>query len=257
MADTLPTVTIPSFSYSAGTTDIGKGYAAGITAAGEGIAKGLHDVLDVATRNQNANDVLQAMNQNKILSDEAYKSVAGKSLGAKESMLGLYAGEWIKQQAQERELQKIGYTGTVTSAVEHGKLLDTYSLNKMMLKAGLPVPGVKPGEIQLTPPAQNQPVSNQPVSNQPAPRALPQKGPPPVRRALPNIAGTPQNPTPLASGDIYNPPLVTTPQLAATTQLPVGPPVGKGDTYPPGSIPGEFRGKQGIKTPDGVFHPFK
>jgi hypothetical protein len=239
MADNLPTVTIPQFSYDVKPMDIGEGYAKGITAAGEGIAKGLHDVLDVATRNQNVNDSLQAMNQNKILSDEAYKSVASKSLGAKESMLGLYAGEWIKQQAQERELQKIGYTGAVTYAVEHGKLLDSVSL----LKAGVPVPGFDPKKMIINPQTgQPQTTTTTQQTTTPAPRALPVNAAQPVQRAqlVTPPAQTTGAPTPTwTMGPNAAPPL---PKLKK-----FGPPLNLSEPIPPGAT------HQTIKLADGTY----
>jgi hypothetical protein len=241
MADNLPTVQIPQFSYDVKPMDIGEGYAKGITAAGEGIAKGLHDVLDVATRNQNVNDTLQAMNQNKILSDEAYKSVASKSLGAKESMLGLYAGEWIKQQAQERELQKVGYTGAVTYAVEHGKLLDSVSL----LKAGVPVPGFDPKKMIINP------QTGQPTP--PAPRAQPVTPPAPRAQPVTPPTQTTGAPTPTwTMGPNAAPPL---PQLKK-----VGAPLNLSEPIPPGAthqtikMP-DGRYIDGVLGPDGVFRP--
>ena len=119
----------PSFAgvkYDIGNVpNIGAGYAAGISQAGEGIAKGVSGALDVMNRSRTADDMLQVLQQNKILSPEAYQSVAGKSLGAKESTIGMFAGQWLAQQAQQRELEKVGYTGAVDVATQHAKLMDS------------------------------------------------------------------------------------------------------------------------------------
>ena len=80
-------------------------------------------------QNRQADDTLKAMNQNKILSDDEYQSVAGKSLGTKQTMLGMYAGQWLANQANDRAvaLAKGQYTaqGQMSMDVEHQKLLDT------------------------------------------------------------------------------------------------------------------------------------
>src|SRR5215475_13442377 len=84
--------------------DIGSGMAAGIASAGESIAKGASAAMDVMNRRQNATDMLNAMHQGGMLSDDAYSSIAGKSLGAQEQMLGMYANQWILDQANQRAL---------------------------------------------------------------------------------------------------------------------------------------------------------
>jgi hypothetical protein len=256
MADNLPTVQIPAFSYDVKPMDIGSGYAAGITEAGKGIAAGLHDVLDVATRNQNASDLLQVMNQNKILSDEAYKSIAGKSLGAKESMLGLYAGEWIKQQAQERELQKIGYTGAVQQQVEHGKLLDAYGLNLNLLRGGITPPGYDPKKWIVNPQTgQPQPAPQQTTTPQtPAPRAVPVNAAPPVKRGT-LVQATPQNVTGTPTPSFAQ--LGPSPNVAMKS---VGPPLPLSDPIPPGSQRKQIKLPDGtlvdgVLTAQGIFHP--
>ena len=88
--------TPPTFSgvrYDVQPMNIGEGYAKGISQAGEGIAKGVSSVMDTMYQNRKADDTLLAMNQSGILSDKAYQAVSGKSLGAKQTMLGMYDSE--------------------------------------------------------------------------------------------------------------------------------------------------------------------
>jgi hypothetical protein len=213
-----PTVQIPSFGYTAGTTDIGSGYAKGITAAGEGIAKGVSGALDVMNQNRKTDDMLTAMNQTGILSDDAYKAIAGKSLGAKQGMLGIYASEWIAQQAQEREFRKMGYQADLTKEIEHQKLLDTYNMYKVR----------EPGKFPLNP-------------NQGTPQQ-------------PNLAGTATAPTPLGSADITNPLAQQPGQLSLITGAPIG---GK-QTVPKNWQLVQVRGQTGYMEPDQrTFHPFQ
>lgn len=131
MAEYMPAPTFPGVAYTAGKMDIGSARAAGIEQAGKGIAAGISSlgtqIGDYRYRSQTAQDTLAAMNQSGILSDKAYQSVAGKSVGAQEQMLGMYAGQWIAQQAQNRELQKLGYAGDVQHQVEHANLLDKFT----------------------------------------------------------------------------------------------------------------------------------
>jgi hypothetical protein len=119
--------TPPSFNlkYDIGTVpDIGAGYAKGITAAGESLAGATKGVFDVMARNQNANDMLSAMKQNKVLTPDQYNSIATKSLGAKEQMTGMYANQWILDQANQRAISLAKGQGGVDVAVAHAKALD-------------------------------------------------------------------------------------------------------------------------------------
>jgi hypothetical protein len=149
MADNLPTVTIPAFSYDVKPMDIGAGYAKGITAAGEGIAKGITGALDVANRRQNASDLLTALHQGGILDDKVYKSVFGKSLGAQEQLLGMYANQWILDQANKRQMSLEQGKGGVDVAVQHAKMLDLINYTRS--------PTGKPGGAAWSGPQQQQP----------------------------------------------------------------------------------------------------
>jgi len=233
-----PTVQIPQFSYDVKLPDIGSGYAAGITQAGKGIAAGLHDVLDVATQNRNATDTLQAMHQTGILSDDAYQAVAGKSLGAKQTMLGLYAGQWIAQQAQERELNKIGYTGQTEVATAHGKLLDT--INAIQGKygpGGQLATGVQPGKAIVSP---------QPQVRRAQPVQQPQQ--PPQQPQLVNPSGAPTPAVTYGSSP-----------YAGIGLKSVGPPIRGNEPTPIGEHR-QIKGPKGdiingILQPDGTFRP--
>jgi hypothetical protein len=132
MADYLPA---PSFNlkYDVPLTDIGAGYAAGITKMGEslgGVITGLlgginpktgETQLGVFGRNQYANEMIDQLSKTKdaqgnpILSEEAYKSIMGKGLAAKESIIGQYVsqiGENVKQQ-QAMRLEQLRERGAM------------------------------------------------------------------------------------------------------------------------------------------------
>jgi hypothetical protein len=71
------------------------------------------------------------------------------------------------------------------------------------------------------------------------------------------VTGTSQNPSPLASGNIYNPVAVgpVTPQMTK-----VGPVMGASESPPPGSTIQHIRTKSGqtvpgFLQPDGIFRP--
>lgn len=233
----------PGVAYTAGTMNIGQGYAAGISQAGEGIAKGIGAALDVATQNRNVDDTLQAMNQSKILPDEAYKAVAGKSLGAKQTMLGMYASQWIQQQAQNRELQKLGYQGNVQLQVAHGELLDKLSL----IKAGYgQAVGINPQKMPIGSTGQ----AGQPAGAPAVQRAQLVQNPTAANAARaaslnPNLAGTPANPQPLGT-DVSQPGLI------------IGNPIGMKENIPPGAKFGVINGQRGFMMPDNrTFLPLK
>ena len=78
----------PSFNIQAQvpTTNIGAGYAAGITSAGQSISSAISGIGDLMQRNRNADDVLNAMVQGKMIDPDVAKSLLGKSIGAKEQM---------------------------------------------------------------------------------------------------------------------------------------------------------------------------
>lgn len=105
--------------------DFGKDYGQAIGAAGQTLAGAITSIGGQYLQNRDVDDTLAAMNKNKILTDDEYQSVAGKSTAAKQQILGLYAGQWLADQAQNRAvaLQKGQYAGQID--VEHQKLLDT------------------------------------------------------------------------------------------------------------------------------------
>lgn len=235
--------------------DIGAGYAAGISEAGKGLAAGLHDALSIAARNSTVDDTLQAMNKSKILSDDAYKAVAGKSLGAKEQMMGLYAGQWISDMAAQRQAALARGEAGNTIGVEHAKFLDTMSAATGKYGApGQVAVGVAPGKGQVAP----QNAQNTTAQNAPAPTLQPLPGGPPLQT---DWSGTPGAPSPLGSADITNPKLVTSPQLAAVQaqraqqQITIGQPLG-GKPIPKGAITGSYKGSRGYFDPNAnVFYP--
>jgi hypothetical protein len=136
MSDPLPA---PKFdlTYDVKPTDIGSGYATGITAAGKSLAEAIGSVSQTYTQNRDADDMLTAMQTNKMITPEEYEAVAGKSLVAKQQLLGMYATQYAAQQAQQRALALQKGTGAVDIGVAHAKLLDTIT----QLKAGNPITG--------------------------------------------------------------------------------------------------------------------
>jgi hypothetical protein len=233
MSDPLPA---PSFNipYSVPLTDIGSGYAKGITEAGTSLAQAIGTVADIGKQNVDANDTLTAMHQTGILSPDEYNAVMGKSLGAKQSMVGLYAGQWIADQAARREQAlKMGQSAA-DIATEHAKLLDTIRA----VKSGYgQAAGVNVGKL---------PINQQ--QNQQVPTA------PAVKPAQPltpgqQLAGVPGQPTPLGSPDITNP-------LAAGVII--GAPLAGKDPIPPGSKTATLRGQKGYVMSDGrTFRPIQ
>lgn len=140
MSDPLPA---PAFNlqYNTPLTDIGSGYAAGISKAGESIAQGITGLMGgvnpktgeiqqgIYEQNRTADDVLSTMRDNKMLSDEAYKSIAGKSLGAKQTMMGQFMSQFLEQQKQERAIALAKTTGAVDIGVAHAKTQDLLRYN--------------------------------------------------------------------------------------------------------------------------------
>jgi hypothetical protein len=177
-------VTIPGLSYNVPNVDIGSGYASGITSAGKSIAGAISGVMGginektgqyepgILEQNQTATDMLNTMHASKIMTDDQYNSIAGKSLGAKQSMIGLYAGQYIADQAAARQLALEQGKGTVDVSTAHQKLLDTYHMIKTGGTAGAAATGVKQGETVLQPPPQPPP-QPQPQAGQPAPGNMP------------------------------------------------------------------------------------
>jgi hypothetical protein len=232
MSDPLPA---PSFNipFSVAPTDIGSGYAAGITQAGKSLSEAIGAVSDIAKQNVDANDTLAAMHQSGILKPEEYQAVMGKSLGAKQQMLGLYAGQWIADQAARRQAGLQTGQGDVQIRVEHAKLLDTINA----VKSGYgQAAGVNVGKLPI-----NQQQTQVPTAQ-------------PVQKAQPltpgqQLAGVPGQPTPLGSPDITNP-------LAAGVII--GTPLAGKDPIPPGSKTATLRGQRGYLMSDGrTFRPMQ
>jgi hypothetical protein len=236
MSDYLPA---PSFNipFNVAPTNIGQGYAEGITAGGTALAKAIGSVADIGKQNVDANDTLTALHQTGILSPDEYNAVMGKSLGAKQSMVGLYAGQWIADQAQRRALGLQTGKGAADVATEHAKLLDTMRAVQQGYGAAA---GVNVGKL---------PIQQKPVQTaQQVPTAQP------IQKAQPltpgqQLAGVPGQPTPLGSPDITNP-------LAAGVII--GQPLGGKDSIPPGSKTATLRGQRGYVMSDGrTFRPIQ
>jgi hypothetical protein len=234
MSEFLPA---PQFNltYNTPLTDIGSGYAAGITQAGKSLAEAIGTVADIGKQNVDANDTLAALHQTGILSPEEYQAVMGKSLGAKQSMLGLYAGQYIADQAERRAAALQMGKSVADINTEHAKLLDTIQA----IKSGYgQAAGVNVGKLPVQ---QNQANRNQVVQTAPQ-----------VQQAQPltpgqQLAGVPGQPTPLGSPDITNP-------LAAGVII--GQPLGGKDPIPPGSKTATLRGQRGYVMSDGrTFRP--
>jgi hypothetical protein len=231
MSDQLP-APVFNAAYTVPLTDIGSGYAAGITQAGKSLAQAIGTVADIGKQNVDANDTLAAMHQTGILSPEEYQAVMGKSLGAKQSMVGLYAGQWIADQAARREQAlKMGQS-TADIATEHAKLLDTIQA----VKSGYgQAARVDVGKLPI-----NQQQNKQAQTAQPVPTA-PQVQPTQPLTPGQQLAGTPAQPTPLGSGDIYNP---------LQAGVIIGAPLAGNDPITPGSVKGKLRGQPGYFMPD-------
>src|SRR4029077_2702142 len=222
MSDPLPAPTL-SAAYTTPLTDIGSGYAAGITSAGKSIAEGIGSGSDIAKQNLDTNDTLTAMHQTGILGPDEYNAVMGKSLGAKQSMLGLYAGQWIADQASKRALG-------LSTGQEHAKLQE--QINAIRAGYGRLV-GYDPAKLPVQP--------NQANKQAPAP------APPKVQPAQPltpgqQLAGVPGQPTPLGSPDITNP-------LAVGVIM--GKALGQKDPIPIGAKRATLRGQHGYILSDG------
>jgi hypothetical protein len=233
MSDPLPA---PSFNltYDVKPTDIGEGYAKGITAAGTSIAQAIGSVSDIAKQNLDTNDTLTAMHQTGILKPEEYESVMGKSLGAKQQMLGLYAGQYLADQAARRAQALQMGKSTADIATEYAKLQDT--INAVKSGYGLAA-GVNVGKLPV-----NQAQNKQVPTAQPVQKAQPVS---PAEK----LAGVPGQPTPLGSPDITNP---------LQAGVIIGTPLAGKDPIPPGSKTATLRGQRGYLMSDGrTFRPMQ
>jgi hypothetical protein len=246
----------PSFNlkYDIGTVpNIGEGYAKGITAAGESLSKATTGVMDVMNRNRTADDMLTTMQSTGMLSSDAYKAVAGKSLGAKEGMVGLYAGQWIADQAAKRSQALQMGQSTADIATAHAKLLDTIQA----VKSGYgTAAGVNQRNLQAGTNQSNQGNTQQPGVVAPliGPRGalpLPRGATPQIQAQAATMAGSGAAPTALGSGNIYSP----GPKLGAPVPR-------KGTMIPPGGTIVSGTGPKGeqaqfLRYPDGTLSPIQ
>lgn len=136
--------------------NFGEAYAAGIGAAGKSLADAITTIGGMYQQNRDVDDTLKGLNKAKILTDDEYSAVAGKSTAAKQQMLGMFAGQWMADQAQNRAvaLQKGQYAGEIDlGKAKMDQMLD-------MIKKGYPqLAGVDPkkqplGPVQPTQPTQ-------------------------------------------------------------------------------------------------------
>jgi hypothetical protein len=237
MADYLPA---PSFNltYNTPLTDIGKGYAEGITKAGESIGGAITGIMGgvnpktgevtegIFGQQRKADDTLAAMHQAGMLTKEQYDAVAGKGLGAKQQMVGLFATNWVNEQANQRALALEQGKGNVEINVAHAKLLDTINAVKSGYGAAV---GVKPGAQPVQPQQQQQN----------APRALPAT----LGSGSPVVTGTGST---------------VVPSVASQTEIKMGPPIGAKDAIPQGAKVGKVGNSPlGVLMPDGTFRPFQ
>lgn len=227
----------PDFSgvrYTAGMADVGGAFAHGMQAgqaAGESIGKGITTAADIMNRRSTATDTLNAMHGTGMLSDDAYKAIAGKSLGAQESMIGMYANQWIAQQAQSRALQQQGYGANLDVWKQHQALLD--EINKLKETRPQTLPMQQSNQQPQTPAPQAQPV--QPMVSQ---QNLP------IGQQNLTVSGIPGVAAPLGSGNITNP-------VAAQPQYRIGAPFKSGEATPSGAKIGrDAQGNPGLLVPD-------
>jgi hypothetical protein len=238
MSDPLPAPDFGRIGFTVSPMNIGEGYAQGIESAGKSIASAISSVSDIAKQNIDANDTLSAMRAGNILPQDAYESVMGKSLGAKQQMLGLYAGQYIANQAAERAQALQMGKSTADIHTEHAKLLDT--INAVKSGYGMAV-GVPPGK---------QIAGGAPVRTQPPVAPAIQPAQPAVTSS---ISGAP---SPWAqSGTTGTPPPPPPPQLKT-----IGPPMGVKDVIPPGASLRQIKGPKGdiidgVLMPNGIFRP--
>ena len=204
-------------------SNFGESYAAGIEQAGKALSAAIQGTGDIVQRNQSANDMLSALGKmkdssgNPLIPDEDFKAVMSKSLGAKESLVGLYAGQYIANQAAARQQALQVGKGAVDINVKHNELLDAYNL------------GLNRGKYPVNP---QQPAPKaQPA--QPSAAKLPPMGP------VTTIAPVPSQ-QPLGSGNITNPTI----QPDQNTDIQIGAPLGPNEPHPTTGL---------VKGPDGTI----
>ena len=242
MSDPLPA---PNFNlqYTVPPMNIGEGYAQGISQAGQSIAGALTGILGgvnpktgeiqqgILGQQRAADDTLAAMKQSGMLSQEQYDAVAGKSLAAKQQMTGLFANQWIQEQAMRRSLGLEQGKGQVEVDVAQQKMNQV--IEAVQKGYGIAA-GVQPGKLTISP-SGAQPVQQSQLGQTPA-----------LGSGSPVAAGT---------GTTTVPALAS--QVKPTSKLIIGQSIGSKETVPPGGRIGTVRGQQGILMPDGTtFRPF-
>ena len=105
--------------------NFGEAGAAGIGAAGKSIADAISAIGGQYMDNRNVDDSLAALQKTGVLTKDEYDAVSGKSTAAKQQVLGLYAGQWIANQAEARQAALQKGQGVVDIGTSHAKLLDT------------------------------------------------------------------------------------------------------------------------------------
>jgi hypothetical protein len=180
----VPQETLGNYSYTTQPVDIGTGYASGITAAGKSIAQGISGILGgiddkgnvthgVLEQNQTANDMLTALNQmkgpdgNPVLPADAYNAAMGKSLGAKQQLIGMYQGQWQTNMAALAEQAKAIAVAKATAAAQAPyriqEIQETGRQQQATAQAGREATGGRPVVIKPGPPAN--PPANPPEPN--------------------------------------------------------------------------------------------
>lgn len=193
-------VQIPAYTYNTPAIDIGSGYAQGITSAGKSISGAISGILGgvddkgnvthgILEQNQTANDMLSMLNTmtgpdgRKVLPDEAYQNAMGKSLGAKQQMIGMYQGQWQTNMAarieQAKQIAVAAGTAAAQQPYQIAQIRERGTQEQEAARAGREATGGRIIQIQNPPPAGTQPLpepnnslktslfQNRPILNQP------------------------------------------------------------------------------------------
>lgn len=149
---------VGSFTYDVrAPSNFGESYAAGIGAAGKSISDAISSLGNQYLENRNVDDSLAALTKTGVLKQDEYDAVAGKSTAAKQQVLGLYAGQWIADQAAQRQVALQKGAGNVEIGTSHAKLLDTIAaIQGKYGPSGPAAAGVQPDKQQMPSPQQPQ-----------------------------------------------------------------------------------------------------
>ena len=157
-------VQVPSLTYNVAPTNIGEGYAAGITQAGKSIAGAISGIMGgvdaqgnvthgVLEQNQTANDMLSWLatqkdaQGNAVLSQDAYNSIMGKSLGARQQVVGALMGQFqTNLQSQIEQARQIA----VARASEAAKFPTVQYEQEQATKRQLIAAGLDPNKQTVT-----------------------------------------------------------------------------------------------------------